>query len=304
MSVRTVPCSALLLLACQGEVHRTRTPDLAAAAGSTSAAPTASRAAGEVRNETRPSLAPPPLAPPRQGPAWPPAPPEGVITDFCIDTVHALDTDACYVLPERPTRELLLYLHGTIPPTGASVQKTNYQTIVMNASRRASVAALLPRGRRGLAPKSQAGWWGWPTTGESYLRLASELVRRFVEQRRQLEELTGRRFERLYVAGSSSGAYFTAALALNGEIQADGFGALSGGSLSFRETLATLPPRPFYVGYGLHDSVGGSAQKLADRLRKAGWPVQISAHPVGHGAKEVYLDEAFVFWRAAMGALD
>jgi predicted esterase len=107
----------------------------------------------------------------------------------------------------------------------------------------------------------------------------------------------GRSFERWFVAGSSSGAYFTAALALNGGIDADGFGAMSGGALSARADFTKLSPKPFYIGYGTRDTVGPSARALGERLKQAGWPVLVSAHPVGHGAKEIYLDEAFAFWR-------
>ena len=59
----------------------------------------------------------------------------------------------------------------------------------------------------------------------------------------------------------------------------------------------TLLSVPFYIGFGSHDSVGRSARALADVLRGAGWPVRLAEHPVGHGAKEIYLDEAFAFWR-------
>jgi predicted esterase len=220
-----------------------------------------------------------------------------VQSDFCIELVNALDEETCYVLPDAPTKDLLLYLHGIVPPAGESAVKTNFETVVANASKRAGVAALIPRGRQGLAPKGHPGWWGWPTSAEGYARLAPELVESFVAKRKALEALVGRSFERWFVAGSSSGAYFTAALALNGGIDADGFGAMSGGALSARSDLTKLSPKPFYIGYGTRDSVGPSARSLSERLKQAGWPVLVSAHPVGHGAKEVYLDEAFAFWR-------
>jgi predicted esterase len=117
------------------------------------------------------------------------------------------------------------------------------------------------------------------------------------EKRQKLERLAGTSFERVYLAGSSSGAYFVAASALHGTFPADGFAALSGGSGSVTPELARLSPQPFYIGYGTGDSVGPGARALSELLRRAGWPVKIAAHPVGHGAKEVYLDEAFAFWR-------
>jgi predicted esterase len=220
-----------------------------------------------------------------------------VHSDFCIDAVNALDEESCYVLPGAPTRELLLYLHGTVPPAKVSPQKTNFETVVANAARRAGVAALLPRGRRGLAPRGQDNWWGWPTSTAAYVRLGPELVQAFAEKRRKLEALTGTRFSKLYLAGSSSGAYFAAALALDGAIDAAGFAAIAGGGLGARSVLRTLPPKPFYIGYGRDDSAGRSAALLGQRLTEAGWPVQVAVHPLPHGTNEIYLDEAFEFWR-------
>jgi len=227
--------------------------------------------------------------------SWPPPPPPGARSDFCTAVVAALDDDTCYFLPDVAPRELLLYLHGIVPPQETSAQKTNFQLVVANASRRAGIAALLPRGRRGLAPKGYDDWWGWPTTAAAYVALADEFVKSFVEKRRKLEALTGRPFERVYVAGSSSGAYFATALALNGAIAADGFGAMSGGA--YRKPTRSSPVAPFYVGYGTRDTVGESARLLASKLREEGWPVELAAHPLPHGAAEVYVDEAIAFWR-------
>jgi predicted esterase len=230
---------------------------------------------------------------------WPANPAPAVETDWCIELVSALDEETCFVLPDAPTRELLVYLHGIVPPTKESVQKTNFETVVANAARRAGVAALIPRGDQGLAPKQYDRWWGWPTSsGPSYQRLAPKLLDRIADKRRKLEHLAGVEFERVYVAGSSSGAYFAAAIALNGGIaDAAGFGAMSGGAGARTPVLASLAPKPFYVGFGKHDTVAGSARALASLLREAGWPVRVAEHPVGHGAKEIYLDEAFAFWR-------
>ncbi|WP_437997125.1 hypothetical protein WMF26_40555 [Sorangium sp. So ce185] len=243
-----------------------------------------------------PTAAAPASAPPEQAP-WPRARPPRVETDWCIDGVDALDEETCYVLPDAPTRAVLIYLHGIVPPGKESQQKTNFETVVSRAARRAGVAALMPRGKVGLAPKGYARWWGWPTGGPAYEKHAAAFVATFAEKRRKLEEVAGVAFSRVYVAGSSSGAFFAAALALRGGIDADGFGAMSGGGGQATAELATLAPRPFYIGFGAHDSVGRSARALADVLRGAGWPVRVAEHPVGHGAKEVYLDEAFAFWR-------
>jgi predicted esterase len=116
------------------------------------------------------------------------------------------------------------------------------------------------------------------------------------EKRRKLETWVGFSFTRVYLAGSSSGAYFVSRLALHGDLPADGYGAMSGGSVPEGVDFARLSPRPFYVGYGQYDPARGAARALAALVRGAGWPVREAAHPTGHGARLVYLEEAFAFF--------
>lgn len=307
--------AGLLLLGCQtpnglrqlpatdADARPARSPEQGSAGARVLEAPTE-----PLPPAPAPSLAPsspPPSSPPLAAPAvpvtarspWPPSPPAGVSSDFCIEGVPALDPETCYVLPPAPTRELLIYLHGLLPPGKSSQQKTNFETVVKNACERAGVAALMPRGRKGFAPRDRASWWGWPTLPVAQDRFAGELVAHLNAKRDALETLLGHRFERVYLAGSSAGAYFVAALALTGRTQADGFAVLSGGSDRASASLDALPPKPLYIGFGIYDTVAGSARSLGQRVRQAGWAVRIAAHPVPHGAKEVYLDEAFAFFR-------
>ncbi|HEY3233510.1 MAG TPA: hypothetical protein VGJ84_02265 [Polyangiaceae bacterium] len=228
---------------------------------------------------------------------WTLALPPTVATDWCVDSTRALDEDTCYVLPGEPTSTLLIYLHGIVPPAKDSYQKTHFETVVANAARRARAAALIPRGKQGLAPKGFAGWWGWPTSEVTYRANASELVPLIERKRRRLEQALGVEFSRVYLAGSSAGAYFAAALALHGAFHADGFGAMSGGAGWQTPELQRLEPKPFYIGYGASDSVRSAALALAALLRRSGWPVRVAEHAVPHGAQEIYLDEAFAFWR-------
>ena len=229
---------------------------------------------------------------------WPAKRRPSVATDWCLEGVAALDEETCYLLPEKPTDTLLIHLHGVVPPPRESPQKTNLQKVVFDASRHAGAAALLPRGDKGLAGEKYRDWWGWPTGEAAYRAHSARLVKRISDKRAALEDVAGVRFARVYLSGSSAGAYYVAALALHGAIEVDGFGAMSGGSGRATAELAGLAPKPFYVGYGAHDtSVGGAARALGELLRGAGWPVKVAEHPLGHGAKRIYLDEAFVFWR-------
>ncbi|HEY8072757.1 MAG TPA: hypothetical protein VIF62_01575 [Labilithrix sp.] len=217
-----------------------------------------------------------------------------VDTDWCIDGLTALDVETCYVLPAPKPRRLLLYLHGITPPLPESPQKRAVQSAVLAAATRAGAAALVPRGVRGVGPGDAHDWWAWPTDPGSFEKLAPSLLARFADARAKLESIAGAPFERVYVAGSSNGAYFITMLAARADARFDGFGAISGGAAP----RALAPPaRPFYVGYGTYDpETKTNARGLVRALEDAKWPVRAAEHPFGHGARDVYLDEAFAFW--------
>ena len=230
-----------------------------------------------------------------------------VVSDWCIEGMAALDEDVCYVLPplaEGRPRRLLVYLHGIVPPLAVSVQKQTVEGAVLRAATRAGAAALVPRGRRGIGPEGARDWWAWPTEPATHVQLVKELVARWGRAKKKLEAIAGTPFARTYLAGSSNGAYFLSALAMRGDCDdlgfpIDGYGAMSGGAPGGRgaAALAGRTAHPFYIGFGAYDDDSKrGAHALAGVASGAHWPVKISEHPFGHGAREVYLDEAFVFW--------
>ena len=234
------------------------------------------------------------------------SPPTGTVpvtTDWCIDGMTALDEDCCYVAPTDSTK-LLVYLHGIVPPTKDSVQKQTVQGAVLHAATRAGAAAIVPRGRRGIGPDGARDWWAWPTSPATHAQLVKEIVTRFRVLADKLSARLGTTFERTYLAGSSNGAYFVSALALRGDCDelgfpVDGYGAMSGGAPGGRSAgaLAGRAPHPVYVGFGTYDAeTKPGALALAKVFEGAHWPVRVAEHPFGHGAREVYLDEAFAFW--------
>jgi predicted esterase len=203
-----------------------------------------------------------------------------------------------------------VYLHGIVPPTRESIQKSTVETAVLHAALRAGAAALVPRGRRGIGPEGARDWWAWPTDPASHAQLVRELVARWARAKTKLEARMGSPFARTYLAGSSNGAYFLSALALRNDCDElgfpiDGYGAMSGGAPGGRSAaaLAGRTPRPFYVGFGAYDDeTKRGARALATVLEGARWPTLVREHPFGHGAREIYLDEAFAFWGSDAGA--
>lgn len=225
-----------------------------------------------------------------------------VHTAWCLDGWRGLDEGTCYLFPEgeaTSTKRLLIYLSGIVPPVARSPQKENVQRVVASAARRARAAVLLPRGRRGIGPADAKDWWAWPTSAADYAKHAATMVAEWKAARDKLEQALGLRFERTYLAGSSSGAYFVSALALAGGFDVDGYAAASGGATGLGASRdAGIARRPFYVGYATGDPTSGGPKALGAYLTAAGWPVRVVPHPGGHGAREEYLDEAFAFWDA------
>lgn len=228
-------------------------------------------------------------------------------TDWCLPGLTPLAEDVCYVLPPLPAdhpRRLLVYLHGIIPPVPDSQQQRKVEMTVLHACTRAGIAAIVPRGRRGLGPPFARDWWGWPTSAAGAAKLGPALITRWADAKRELEAIAGAPFDRTYLAGSSSGAYLIAALAIHGDVPSpvfpiDGFATITGGAAGADAAarLAQLSPRPFYDGYGTYDektNIGVHA--LLAALETAHWPVLAAPHPLGHGTNEVYLDEAFAFF--------
>lgn len=270
------------------------------ALAATSLASCRESASGES-SAPRPVAAPVVIAPSAEDAATPrPALPD-VKAEWCIDGWRGLDEGTCYLLPEvtdatRP-KVLLIYLPGIMPPATRSPQKENVLRVVAGAARRRGAIALVPRGRRGIGPADAKDWWAWPTSSRDFATYASVMLGEWTSARAKLEAALGP-FERVYLAGSSSGAYFVTALVFAGAIEMDGYAAISGGAAGYTRDDPGIKKRPFYVGYASGDSTNAGPKGLGAFLGSAGWPVRVAAHPGGHGAREVYLDEAFAFWNA------
>jgi hypothetical protein len=219
-------------------------------------------------------------------------------TEWCTEGFDALDESTCYLVPDGAKRTLLIYLHGVLAPTGGTQRVV--QGVVARAARKHGVVALMPRGRRGIGPAKTRDWYAWPTTADAYTRHTPMMIASWLaakSPRSARIETKYAPFDEPARYVRSNGAYFVSILALRGDFAADGFGAMSGGMRGGR-TKSALPAArpPFYVGYGLQDDAKDDPMSLASFLADAGWRTMARAHPVGHGARDVYLDEAIPFW--------
>jgi hypothetical protein len=137
----------------------------------TTASPTAAAAPNEVRTA---ETAAPIASPAAESPAprardveglelgaelpstWPPVELPAVRAPWCADGLTTLDESSCYILPAAPTRTLLIYLHGIVPPRDESPEKSKVQGVILKAAQRAGVVALVPRGRPGFGRSGAA----------------------------------------------------------------------------------------------------------------------------------------------------
>ena len=222
---------------------------------------------------------------------------------WCAPELDALPKDVCYALPAgdavAPT-ELVVFLHGVIEPSGT------WQWAQQRAAARAAathgVAALMPKGRRGLRSDHMKDWYTWPTGVTARRRAESEVLDEWWAAKRALEQKLGRPFDRVYVFGFSNGAYYVASLALRGRLDIDGYASFGGGTAGQRirpRAYAEVRRVPWYVGYGHRDT---PAVRGASRLRRAfaalRWPGKVvGRRRVGHVMTDAQVREALEFLR-------
>lgn len=222
-----------------------------------------------------------------------------VATPWCPAPWQGLDENTCWLLPQGPPSSLLIYLSGIVPPGPPGALQANMQQVVARAALRAQAAVIMPRGRVGLGPAATRSWWGWPTSKADVDRFAPEMVRGWLAARDRLAAHVGAAFPQTFLAGSSSGAYFLSSLAVRGALEVDGFAATAGGGASPSALASATRKPPFYLGFGSGDPAASRLRDFGKALLRAGWPSLAREHPGGHGAREVYLDEAFAFWSEA-----
>ncbi len=221
----------------------------------------------------------------------------GAAPSWCAPELDVLSGDVCLATPERPSepKTVVLFLHSLVS-RNTSVQWEQQRTIA-RAARGHGMAALMPRGRLGLGPGGAPDVWAWPTAERTERAVEAELVAEWTRAREQAEERLGR-FERVFVFGFSSGAYYAASLALRNRIGADGFGIIAGGSgAKWKARLArTVEHRaPIFIGYGTKDPARADPRGLARLLHKLAWPHRLEAKPVGHTVTNALLDDAFAY---------
>jgi predicted esterase len=223
---------------------------------------------------------------------------EGAEPRWCAPETDTLAGEVCLYVPkrakERPT-VLVVFLHSLVG-RGNSWQWEQQRTMVQAADRY-GFAVLMPRGRLGLGPGRAPDVWAWPTAQRTEAEVESSLVAEWARARDAAEKSHGP-FERTFVYGFSSGAYYAASLALRNPIDADGYALFAGGSGSrWKATNARSVEKraPVFVAYGTKDPARRDPQAFAKLLKELAWPHRLDSARVGHTVTHEQLRRAFEY---------
>jgi poly(3-hydroxybutyrate) depolymerase len=220
---------------------------------------------------------------------------------WCAPELEALAAEVClYVPKKRPESPsvLVVFLHSLVG-RGSSWQWEQQRTMMQTADRHGFVV-LMPRGRLGLGPGGKPDVWAWPTAQRTEAEIEPSLVAEWQTARAVAEERLGR-FERTFVYGFSSGAYYAASLALRNRIGADGYAIFAGGSGSrwkAASARSVTHRAPVFVAYGTKDPSRRDPQAFAKLLKELDWPHRLDSARVGHTVTHDQLRRAFDYLNA------
>jgi predicted esterase len=206
----------------------------------------------------------------------------------------------CSFVPTKEAsgpRTLVIFLHGVIQPD------TGWQWAQQRGAARAGAkhgfSVLMPRGRRGIGPKTMEDWWTWPTAASAQKTHEDALIAEWDAARAELERRTGKRFERVYVFGFSNGAYYATSLAMRARLPVAGYGVFAGGSgATYLERAGARAKEraPIFVGWGGKDKAHADQEALVRMLRKLKWPSKsLGQKRAGHAMTDEQVTQAVAF---------
>ncbi len=217
---------------------------------------------------------------------------------WCAPELEALDEGTCHFAPagDAPAT-LVVFLHGVIQP-GTTWQWAQ-QRAIARAAHVNGFSALMPRGRRGIGPKTMTDWWTWPTGARAQTLVEQHVLAEWDAARSALEARRGKPFERVLVFGFSNGAYYATSLAFRSRWPADGWGIFAGGSAPgwlTRHLRSAKGLPPMYVGWGTKDRARKDPAGLVEALARLGWRHRSGERRgVGHTMTDSQLRDAVRF---------
>lgn len=229
-----------------------------------------------------------------------PAPAPAPSAPWCAPELVTLPGEVCAFTPAKEApgpRTLVIYLHGVIQPD--SGWQWAQQRGAARAGARHGLAVLMPRGRRGIGPKTMEDWWTWPTGVSAQKTHEDAVVAEWDAARAELERRAGQRFERVLVFGFSNGAYYATSLAMRGRLPVQGYAVFAGGSGApylARSGARTNPRPPVFVAWGAKDSAHRDQVELARMLKQLRWPSKsLGSRRAGHAMTDAQVEAAVRF---------
>jgi predicted esterase len=218
-------------------------------------------------------------------------------TAWCAPEVETLPGEVCHFTADPSGNSLVIFLHGVIQPD-TTWQWTQERAMVRHA-RAHHFSVIMPRGRRGIGPKSLRDWWAWPTGTQAQQEVEAEVIDEWMAAKALLEQRNGHPFARVYVFGFSNGAYYASSLALRDRVPATGYAVFAGGSGGYlrRQAQHVTHRAPIYVGYGTADrEATRDCRGLGTLLQSLKWPHRINGkRRVGHTIADSQVREAMAF---------
>ncbi|MDI1483671.1 dienelactone hydrolase family protein [Polyangium sp. y55x31] len=219
---------------------------------------------------------------------------------WCASELAALPNEVCYFVPEKPApgpRTLIIHLHGVVQPD--TNDQWNSQRNAARVGATYGHTVIMPRGRRGIGPKTMESWWAWPTSMDARRIHEDALVAEWTAARTALEQAAGKPFERVYIFGFSNGAYYATSLAMRGRLDVAGYALFAGGSgAPYHETEAkgTKKRAPIVVAWGAGDPSHDKQKALAKMLKRMRWPhLEIGRPRAGHAMTDEQVEKALAF---------
>lgn len=228
------------------------------------------------------------------------APAAAAAPRWCAPELTELPGEVCASLPatEPPgPRTLVIFLHGVIQPD--SGWQWAQQRGAARAGARHGFATLMPRGRRGIGPRSMEDFWAWPTGAAAQQAHEAAILAEWDAARAELERRAGKSFERVFVFGFSNGAYYATSLALRGRLPVQGYAVFAGGSAAKhleRAGAKTKQRAPIFVAWGGKDRAHRDQEALARMLRRLKWPSSsLGRKRAGHAMTDEQVAQAVAF---------
>ncbi len=222
--------------------------------------------------------------------------PDGeIVDDWCADGLELVAGGGCLALPDaRPPVPTVIYLHGMYDRSDVGEELDRQRRMAQRATAR-GYAVLALRSKLGVCHPDNPEYatrFCWPSN-EQVADRATSFVDGWAEPLRETRKRTGA--GPTYVLGFSSGAFFTALIAVRDLFPADAFAIAHGGPVEPVRASRTKPP---LLLLSADDDISQDWMlRLDDELSRVSWPHESYARGGGHALTDDDIEAALTFFK-------